>query len=121
MRKLLLLSSLFLMGSAASFAQDPSEWSVGEDVSQYLEWGDYDGSSNEGGYWQGSGATFDFNEWEIFQGSDVDRYQLVYLPAGVYEFRCQGFYRDGGNGEQNDKSGYSPFFSLAAPPRYVSA
>lgn len=99
MRKLLLLTSLFLMGSVASFAQDPSEWSVGEDVSQYLEWGDYDGTSNDGGYWQGTGAAYDFNEWEIFQGSDVDRFQFVKLPAGVFEFRCQGFYRDGGNGE----------------------
>ena len=99
MRKLLLLTSLFIMGSVASFAQDTSEWTIGEDVSQYLEWGDYDGTTNDGGFWQGTEAAYSFNEWEIFQGSDVDRYQLFWMPAGVYELRCQGFYREGGNGE----------------------
>ena len=99
MKKLLLLTSLLTMTMGTTMAQGTEGWTVGEDVSQYLEWGDYDGTTNDGGFWQGTGATFDFNEWEIFQGSDVDRYQLVWIPAGVYEFRCQGFYRDGGNGE----------------------
>ena len=98
MKKFLLTTAILAWAGIGSFAQDTSEWTVGEDVSQYLAWGDYDGTTNDGGFWKGTDATFSFNEWEIFQGSDVDRYQLVYLPAGVYEFRCQGFYRDGDNG-----------------------
>lgn len=99
MRKFLLTASLLLAGAVAMQAQSSEDWTVGEDISQFLDWGDYDGTSNEGGYWQGTGAAFSANEWEIFQGSDVDRYQMVYLPAGVYRFRCQGFYRDGSNGQ----------------------
>ena len=86
MKKLLLLTSLLTMTMGTTMAQGTEGWTVGEDVSQYLEWGDYDGTTNDGGFWQGTGAAFDFNEWEIFQGSDVDRYQLVWIPAGHFRW-----------------------------------
>ena len=99
MRKFLLTTALFLIGMAVMQAQSTADWTEGDDISQDLDWGDYDGSTNAGGYWQGTQAAYSDNEWEVFQGDNVDLYQMVYLPAGVYQFRCQGFYRDGGNGE----------------------
>lgn len=96
MKHLLLSAALLCAGSTAMQAQDTSTWKPGDNISEFLEWGDYDGSVNEGTYWQGTGAAYDFQEWEIFQGQDVDRYQIVHLPAGVYTFKAQAFYRDGG-------------------------
>lgn len=75
---------------------DTSGWSEGDDVSDQLDWGDYDGTTNDGGYWKGTGAVYSYNEWENFQVSDIDRYQFVYLPAGVYTLRAQAFHRYGG-------------------------
>ena len=95
MKKLFTLS-LALFASVCVMAQG---WDVGDDISDQLEWGDYDGTTDSGAYWKGSGATWDFNEWENFQTTDLDRYQIVYFPAGVYVFQCQGFYRDGSQSE----------------------
>lgn len=103
MKKRLLSSALLAMSAMPLVAQSTTDWSVGEDVSSYLEWGGYDGSTEGTEYWQGTNAAYAYNEWEIFQGSDVDRYQYVWLPAGVYDFRCQGYYRDGGNDEAAQK------------------
>ncbi len=90
---------MFVAGAMTVNAQteiDTSSWKEGDDVSSQLDWGDYDGTTNDGGYWLGTSAAYNSNEWENFCVSDIDRYQFVYLPAGVYTLRAQAFHRYGG-------------------------
>lgn len=91
-----LLSVLFAATAcmAVNAQIDASSWKVGDNISDQLNWGDYDGTTNDG-YWKGTGASYSSNEWENFQVSDIDRYQFVYLPAGVYTLRAQAFHRYG--------------------------
>lgn len=91
-----MLSALMITFSVIG-ALAGNEWQAGEDISSQIAWGDYSGKTNSSKYWRGTSASYSNGEWEIFQGADVDRYQIVYLPAGIYKFKCQGFYRDGIN------------------------
>jgi hypothetical protein len=97
MVKKLLSLLMFTAATMTINAQiDTSGWSEGDNVSDQLDWGDYDGTTNSGDYWKGTSAAYSSNEWENFQVDNIDRYQLVYLPAGVYTFRAQAFHRYGG-------------------------
>lgn len=101
MRRLITSVITMLTVTAWCVAQpelDPSSWKVGQDISAELEWGDYDGTTNSGNYWKGSGASYSNDEWENFQTSNIDRYQFVWLPAGVYKLHAQAFHRYGDQG-----------------------
>jgi len=100
--KKIITSLALLMAVSSVSAQDPSAWKEGDEVSDQLQWAEYDFSvftqpGSEGAVWQtaGEGITaFDFNEVEMFnkaEGSEL--YQVFWLPAGVYRFTWQGFYR----------------------------
>jgi hypothetical protein len=101
MRKIITLIALLMTMTSVS-AQDPSTWKEGQEVTDELQWAEYDFSvftqpGSEGAVWQTAGAgitAFNFNEVEMFdkaEGSEL--YQIFWLPAGVYRFTWQGFYR----------------------------
>ena len=101
MRKIITLIALLMTMTSVS-AQDPSTWKEGQEVTDELQWAEYDFSvftqpGSDGAVWQTAGAgitAFDFNEVEMFdkaEGSEL--YQIFWLPAGVYRFTWQGFYR----------------------------
>lgn len=89
-----------LLTTMAINAQDASNWQPGDDVTEQLEWMDYTGESNNGA-WQkseGAGVGYDFQCWEMFNNpTGAETYQIFWLPAGVYTFKVQGFYRGGYN------------------------
>lgn len=92
MKKLFTIISGLLFAASAMNAQN---WQQGQDVSDELEWEDYSGSTNNGAWKTVNGnAAYSFNEWEMFNNpSGAEFYQIFHLPAGVYSFKVQGFYR----------------------------
>lgn len=100
-KKIVLSAVLLSLGMINMYADN--DWKVGDDISSQLDWGDYTGKTNSSKYWRGTSAAYANNEWEVYQGSDVDRYQILYLPAGIYKFKCQAFYRDGINEDAGKK------------------
>lgn len=101
-----LLSALMLVLAVGANAQNPSEWNKGQEVTEALAWTDYRCENNDNGGWQAKGDNVDFWTSPCFElyasdgknegGTEV--YQLFYLPAGVYEFHVNGFYRHTGSG-----------------------
>lgn len=103
------MKRLFTLMSALSFsflgaqAQDASAWSEGQDVTDQLEWQNPSGqdpaSSGDSDYgdWLYAGSdshAYDYQEWEMYNNAaGAETYQVCYLPAGVYTFKLQGFYR----------------------------
>lgn len=100
--KKLLLCAAFAMMSFAAFAQDApnaSEWKIGDDVSEAVGFGNLSFESDPMDYWtfkssKGS-TTTKGGLFEVYDGADCDLYQCIYLPAGMYELNCQGYYRFG--------------------------
>ncbi len=94
MKKLFTSITLMLAALVGMNAQDTSSWTKGQDVTAELEWQDYSGESDNG-VWVCTGSdAYDFQEWEMFNNAEgAEFYQIFYLPAGVYTFTCQGFYR----------------------------
>ncbi len=71
-------------------------WEVGQDVTEELQWQYYDGTEQGSDVWQqyDCSAGYDYNSWELYMVNEgAEFYQVFYLPAGVYTFKCQGFYR----------------------------
>ena len=105
MKKTLLTALLFATIVGAN-AQDTSAWTVDQDVTDQLAWTDYDCTSNDNGGWQTKGENVDLWTSPCFElynnngtneaGTEV--FQVFYLPAGVYNFTVNGFYRHTGNG-----------------------
>ena len=101
MKKLLLFAA-FAMMSFAAFAQDVpdvSDWKIGDDVSEAVGFGNlsFDTESLEPWVFKTSKGTPNVTGglFEIYDGFDCDLYQYLYLPAGMYELNCQGYYRFG--------------------------
>ncbi len=100
--KKLLLTAAFAIMSFAAFAQDApdaSTWKVGDDVSEAVNFGNLSFESDPMDYWtfkssKGS-TTTKGGLFEVYDGADCDLYQYLYLPAGMYELNCQGYYRFG--------------------------
>lgn len=105
-KQLLTLASIALMSSSVAFAQDPSAWKSGQDVTAELQWQELTAATYVAGsgVWQTSAGTglghfYDTSKcsvgsWELYNnqpGSDF--YQVFWMPAGVYTFYVQGLYR----------------------------
>lgn len=118
MKKLFTFVSLVAFTSAM-YAQDPSKWSVDQNVAEDLglkelgadfsgergtfEYGRY-GIKSIGNVWKGDApneylpAATDGTYSTVFgfySMGTTDFYQIVRVPAGTYTFRCNGFYREG--------------------------
>lgn len=117
-------SFMTLLAAISLQAQDidTSGWNAGDDVTDQLNWGDYDGSfsgertsnnngdytpSTLGDYWQGTllsewnwlddlsfGAMAFYNDGKAGDAL-ADIYQVVYFPAGWYTLDVQALYREG--------------------------
>ena len=99
--KKLLLTAAFAIMSFAAFAQDApdaSTWKVGDDVSEAVNFGNLSFENDPMDYWQVDCTKGNPNTtgglFEIYDGSG-DVFQYLYLPAGMYEVNCQGYYRFG--------------------------
>jgi len=100
MKKLLLFAAFALM-SFAAFAQDApdaSQWKIGDDVSEAVGFGNLSFENDPMDFWQVDCTKGNPNTtgglFEIYDGSG-DVFQYLYLPAGMYEVNCQGYYRFG--------------------------
>jgi len=127
MRKLI-TSAMALFATIAIQAQeiDTSTWTEGQDVTDQLNWGDYDGTfsgerasnnngdytpSTIGDYWKGTipsewnylddlgfGAMAYYNDGSA--GKELTNiYQVVYFPAGWYTIDVKALYREGTCGD----------------------
>ena len=102
MKKVLLAASLLLASMASAFAQmpDASGWKEGDEITDQIGWGNLNFTNNPMDYWtitetRSSGHNVTMGLAEVFDGENVDLYQYVELPAGVYKVECQGYYRFG--------------------------
>ena len=99
--KKLLLCAAFAMMSFAAFAQDApnaSEWKIGDDVSEAVGFGNLSFESDPMDFWKTDCSKGSPNTtgglFELYDGSG-EVFQYLYLPAGMYEVNCQGYYRFG--------------------------
>jgi len=109
MKKILLLAVTALWGISA-FAQTPdvSAWKIGEDVSEAVGFGNLNFENDPVDYWKYTTATGNTTAtgglFEIYDGENCDLYQYLYLPAGMYELNCQGYYRSGSSWDTDPNS-----------------
>ena len=101
MKKLLLCAAI-LMTSFAAFAQDApdaSQWKIGDDVSEAVGFGNLSFENDPMDCWtfnSSSGSlTTTGGLFECYSGADCDLFQVIQIPAGMYELNCQGYYRFG--------------------------
>ncbi len=102
MKKILLSASLLLAGMMTSYAQvpDASQWTKGQEITEAVNFGNPSFENDPFDYWQLESSKGSFTKtgaslFEVFDGADVDLYQYVQLPAGMYRVECQGYYRNG--------------------------
>ena len=100
MKKLLLFMLLVEYAVFNVYAQslDPSQWEIGDDISETVGFGNLSFENDPMDFWQVDCTKGNPNTtgglFELYDGSG-DVYQYLYLPAGVYELNCQGYYRFG--------------------------
>lgn len=102
MKKILLSASLLLAGMMTSYAQvpDASQWEEGQEITEQVGFGNPSFENDPFDCWtlkssKGSVTNKGASLFEIYDGADVDLYQYVQLPAGMYRVECQGYYRNG--------------------------
>ena len=103
MKKTLLTASLLLASMTSVFAQvpDASQWKVGDEITDKVGWGNLSFENDPMDYWhlerfeEKGNLTLTGGAFEIYEGQDVDLYQYVQLPAGMYKVECQAYYRFG--------------------------
>lgn len=109
MKKFLLSAAMLLLGAVATFAQDipdGSSWKEGDEITSQLSWSNLsfeDGMTNWTSTVSGTTKSEDNSgtftgAFEAYNQEEVDLYQYVWLPAGMYKMTCQGYYRGGGSG-----------------------
>lgn len=99
--KKLLLSAALLCATALSYAQmpDASSWKEGDEITEQVSWGNLSFTDATLAPWKlirnGGNTTETGGLFEVYDGREVDLYQYVELPAGMYKVECQGYYRNG--------------------------
>lgn len=99
--KKLLLSAALLCATALSYAQmpDASNWKEGDEITEQVSWGNLSFTDATLAPWKlirnGGSTTETGGLFEVYDGREVDLYQYVELPAGMYKVECQGYYRNG--------------------------
>ncbi len=95
----LTLAMMSFMAINAQTTVDTSTWKAGDDVSDAVGFGNRSFESSPCDYWQytsnGGNITDTGGLFEIYNGSECDLWQYIYLPAGMYNLECQGYYRNG--------------------------
>lgn len=114
---MLLTASWLFAGMTATFAQvpDASGWQKGDDITDKVNWGNLsfaDEASTESpsgmNFWKLESSKGSFTKtgglFEVYDGADVDLYQYVELPAGMYRMEAQAYYRFGNSWEVDPAS-----------------
>ena len=95
MKKLFTLALIACFGITA-MAQP---WSVGQEITDQVSWGNLSFENDPFDCWtwiQTSGSTTQTGgSFEMYDGGEAELYQVIQLPAGMYEVTCQGYYRGG--------------------------
>ncbi len=102
MKKTLLAATLLLTSSVSAFAQvpDASGWKVGDEITEQVGFGNPNFTNEPEDSWiferaeQGN-PTLTGGCFEMYDGANVDLYQYIQLPAGVYKVEAQAYYRWG--------------------------
>ena len=102
MKKTLLAATLLLTSSVSAFAQvpDASGWKVGDEITEQVGFGNPSFTNDPEDSWiferaeQGN-PTLTGGCFEMYDGVNVDLYQYIQLPAGVYKVEAQAYYRGG--------------------------
>lgn len=117
MKKILLSASLLLAGMTASYAQvlDASSWVEGQEITKEVGFGNTSFNNDPFDSWtlkssKGSVTNKGEGLLEVYDGADVDLYQYVKLPAGMYRVECQGYYRNGESWAYDPNSYANKFF-----------
>lgn len=101
MKRNLLTASVLFVGMTTTYAQvpDASAWKVGDEITDQIGWGNLKFDQPDFTPWHlesSEGAfTKDAGLFEVYAGKDVDLYQYVELPAGMYKVEAQAYYRFG--------------------------
>ena len=118
MKKILLSASLLLAGMMTSYAQvpDASQWTKGQEITEAVNFGNPSFENDPFDYWQLESSKGSFTKtgaslFEVYDGADVDLYQYVQLPAGMYRVECQGYYRNGESWAYDPNSYANQFFN----------
>lgn len=118
MKKILLSASLLFAGMMASYAQvpDASQWEAGQEITEAVGFGNTRFENDPFDFWHLVKSTGDVTNkgeglFEIYNGSEVDLYQYVQLPAGMYRVECQGYYRNGESWAYDPNSYANKFFN----------
>lgn len=97
MKNILLTTSLLAASIGSAYAQ--STWTAGEEITDKVTWDNLSFTSETIAPWvlkqTGGNTTETGGLCEVYNGKDVDLYQIVQLPAGMYRLECQGYYRCG--------------------------
>lgn len=117
MKKILLFASL-LLTSMTTFAQmpDASKWQKGDEITGQIGWGNLSfeepASDDSFDSWTLESSKGSFTKtgglFEVYDGADVDLYQVIQLPAGMYRVECQGYYRCGNSWDDDPNSFGNP-------------
>lgn len=102
MKRNLLVASMLFVGMTATYAQqlpDASSWKVGDEITDKISWSNLKFENDEFEPWQLESTKGSFTKtgglFEVYDGADVDLYQYVQLPAGMYKMEAQAYYRCG--------------------------
>ena len=83
--------------TATALAQ--SSWKEGQEITNELSWGNLSFQADPLTDWiyvgEGGNVTLTGGLSEVYDGANCDLYQIIYMPAGMYEVTCQGYYRWG--------------------------
>ncbi|MCQ2213384.1 MAG: hypothetical protein MJZ36_07090 [Bacteroidaceae bacterium] len=107
MKKILLSLAMLLSLGTASFAQN---WEVGQEITndESIGWGNLSFESNPLDFWTielSKGSTTQTGGlFEVYDGADVNLYQYVKLPAGMYKVEAQAYYRFGNSWDTDPNS-----------------
>ena len=103
---------MLFVGMTATYAQvpDASSWKVGDEITDQIGWGNLTFDQPDFTPWHLESSKGSFTKsaglFEVYDGADVDLYQYVELPAGMYKVEAQAYYRFG-NSWAEDPSKYN--------------
>lgn len=95
------MKKLFTLALAACFGITAmaQPWSEGEEITDQVSWGNLSFENDPFDCWtwiQTNGSTTQTGgSFEMYDGGEAELYQIIQLPAGMYEVTCQGYYRGG--------------------------
>ena len=89
----------FALLACISMFASAQPWNEGEEITDQVDWSNLSFTNETISPWvwtgQNGSTTQTGGTFELYNGWDAELYQVIYLPAGMYEVTCQGYYRGG--------------------------